>query len=40
MHAHFADDVLLAGESSETMPEEAGEGAAGPGPVDPGAPSK
>ena len=40
MHAHFADDVLLAGEGSETMPEQAGEGDAGPGSVDPGGPSK
>ncbi len=24
MHSHFADEVLLAGEGSETMPEEEG----------------
>jgi hypothetical protein len=44
MHDHFADDVLLAGEGSETMPEEAeempSEEDAGPRPVDPGDPSK
>jgi hypothetical protein len=26
MHSHFADDVLLAGEESETMPPEPGHG--------------
>jgi hypothetical protein len=26
MHSHFADDVLLAGEDSETMPPEPGHG--------------
>ena len=39
MHAHFADDVLLAGEGSETMPEAhemPSEDEAGPRPVDPG----
>jgi hypothetical protein len=43
MHDHFADDVLLAGEGSETMPEERempSEDDAGPRPVDPGGPSK
>ena len=44
MHDHFADDVLLAEEGSETMPEEAtqmpSEADAGPRPVDPGGPSK
>jgi hypothetical protein len=44
MHAHFADDVRLAGEGSETMPEEApempSEEDAGPRPMDPGGPSK
>jgi hypothetical protein len=44
MHAHFADDVVLAGEGSETMPEEwhemPSEDEAGPRPVDPGGPPK
>ena len=43
MHAHFADDVLLAGEGSETMPDERempSEEEAGPRPVDPAGPSK
>jgi hypothetical protein len=38
MHSHFADDVLLAGEGSETMPDEAhempSEDRADPRPVD------
>ena len=43
MHAHFADDVLLAGEGSETMSEDhemPSEDEAGPRPVDPGGPPK
>jgi uncharacterized damage-inducible protein DinB len=44
MHAHFADDVVLAEEGSETMPEEGhempSEDEAGPRPVDPGGPPK
>jgi uncharacterized damage-inducible protein DinB len=42
MHAHFADEVLLAGEDSETMPAHAempSEEEAGPRPVDPDAPA-
>jgi hypothetical protein len=44
MHSHFADDVLLAGEGSETMPdaghEMPSEDEAGPRPVDEHRPSK
>jgi hypothetical protein len=49
MHAHFADDVVLAGEGSETLPEPAAESEphampteeeAGPRPVDPPSASK
>ncbi len=42
MHAHFADEVLLAGEDSETMRAHAempSEEEAGPRPVDPDAPA-
>ena len=42
MHAHFADDVLLAGEESETLPPEQempSQAESGPRPVDPDAPA-